>query len=273
MSFSWSKYWLRIFIVVMSLLSLLLVACWIHLKPKSMAMEILPTKEKIYSMSQNEVFTTYHNFMHTVTFHCKNIIRVGSKEDGGWDVCADPEYIPKEPCLVYSFGIGSDSSFDLAVHKKYKCEVHSFDPTLSEAQKKKISPLLHFHPIGLCDQEITMMNQSYKTLYEIRRTLGHLNTKLAILKIDIEMWEWRSLHHSILKNMLDDVQQLLIEFHTQKFEIAWLTNQYFSSLHLLRDLYDLGFRVFSVDSNYVCVFLINKLKLTNCYNIHFVKIT
>lgn len=225
-------------------------------------------------MPLSELVTIYHHFMRTVTFHCKNIARAGSKGDGGWNVCADPEYIPKEPCLVYSFGIGSDSSFDLAVHKKYKCEVHSFDPTLSEAQKKRISPLLHFHPIGLCDQEITMKNQSYKTLYEIRKTLGHLHTELAILKIDIEMWEWRSLRHGIIKNMLDDVRQLLIEFHLFNINMAWRTNQYLSSLHLLQDLEDLGFRAFSVERNEFCNFLTeNKVNLTNCHNMHFVKIT
>ena len=35
---------------------------------------------------------------------CKDVIRVGSLKDGGKEICVDPGYIPKAPCLVYSFG-------------------------------------------------------------------------------------------------------------------------------------------------------------------------
>ncbi|VDI18203.1 Hypothetical predicted protein [Mytilus galloprovincialis] len=48
--------------------------------------------------------------------------------DGGWNVCHDKPYRPPVPCLVYSFGINNDFSFDDFIVKTYGCDVHSFDP-------------------------------------------------------------------------------------------------------------------------------------------------
>lgn len=47
---------------------------------------------------------------------------------GNWYVCMDKKFYVSKPCLVYSFGIGNDFSFDDAM-AKLGCEVHSFDPS------------------------------------------------------------------------------------------------------------------------------------------------
>ena len=35
---------------------------------------------------------------------CPQQVRMGRKEDGGWDVCVTGPYNIVEPCLIYSFG-------------------------------------------------------------------------------------------------------------------------------------------------------------------------
>jgi hypothetical protein len=47
---------------------------------------------------------------------------------GGWTICLDGI---SESSIVYSFGVGEDASFDLAVIERYGAEVHAFDPTPS----------------------------------------------------------------------------------------------------------------------------------------------
>ena len=51
--------------------------------------------------------------------------RIGS-EYGGWDV--NTETIDKHS-TVYSFGVGEDASFDIALIEKFGLTVHAFDPT------------------------------------------------------------------------------------------------------------------------------------------------
>lgn len=54
--------------------------------------------------------------------------RFGPHDDGGWDICMDLPYAFSESCLIYSFGIDNDFSFEEAVEKRFNCEIHSFDP-------------------------------------------------------------------------------------------------------------------------------------------------
>ena len=74
---------------------------------------------------------------------CKVSDLWGRKDHGGWYVCLDslgggdataavsvfPASTPqKYACVVYSFGLGADWSFDKAA-EKFGCSVHGFDPT------------------------------------------------------------------------------------------------------------------------------------------------
>ncbi|CAG5129790.1 unnamed protein product, partial [Candidula unifasciata] len=49
------------------------------------------------------------------------------RKKGNYYICFDKPLGPKPPCLVYSFGIDNDFSFDDAMAEA-GCEVFSFDP-------------------------------------------------------------------------------------------------------------------------------------------------
>jgi hypothetical protein len=64
---------------------------------------------------------------------CKNPGLWGREHGGGWVVCLDDEVFSgkdlvsnstKDTCVVYSFGLGADWSFDMAAEHR-GCEVHS----------------------------------------------------------------------------------------------------------------------------------------------------
>ena len=61
---------------------------------------------------------------HRIQVNCSRDF-LGS-EYGGYCMC--PENIDRD-CVVYSFGIGEDISFDLALIQRFGLSVYAFDPT------------------------------------------------------------------------------------------------------------------------------------------------
>ena len=136
--------------------------------------------------------------------------------DGQKALCLDPEVRPEpEKCLVYSFGIGNDFSFDEAL-EQYGCnEIFSFDPTLG-AESHFHSKLNRFYDIGLgSHNHIADKNWAIRTLSSIHNILipTHGDKIIDYLKIDIEGHEWDAIPQMISSGMLNKVRQMTVEFH------------------------------------------------------------
>lgn len=148
-----------------------------------------------------------------------------------------PELV-KEDTIVYSFGIGEDITFDLAVIEKFDSKVFGFDPTPKSinwiaTQKTpinftfydygidKFTAKVHSHllknPNNVSGSIISHANVNssdtievqMKSFKDITNELGH--TKIDILKMDIEGAEY-----TVLEDILNSgiqIKQLLIEFH------------------------------------------------------------
>ena len=72
--------------------------------------------------------------------------------DGQKTICLDPAVRPEAyKCLVYSFGIHYDWSFDEAL-EKYGCEVFAFDPSMNETNHNH-SRWIYFYNLGLSDRD------------------------------------------------------------------------------------------------------------------------
>ncbi|ESO98408.1 hypothetical protein LOTGIDRAFT_231447 [Lottia gigantea] len=118
-------------------------------------------------------------------YNCKN-----AKNMGNWKVCFDEKYSPirpDKPCLVYSFGIAWDFTFDIAMAKE-GCEVYSFDPRKPQVWKTR-------------------------TLRSVMKMLHHENRVIDVLKFDIELAEWKVMINIIKDGMLPQIRQLLTEWH------------------------------------------------------------
>jgi FkbM family methyltransferase len=153
---------------------------------------------------------------------------------GGWTVA--PEGLDSSS-TVYSFGVGNDVSFDLALIQRFGCKVHGFDPSPPVAEwigKQDLPANYAFHDYGLgaSDGELsffapsprsgmfstsnrhkhvsnTEVRLSVRTLSTITGTLG--SSCIDILKMDIEGAEY-DLLSSIVQCPVP-IKQLLIEFH------------------------------------------------------------
>jgi FkbM family methyltransferase len=165
--------------------------------------------------------------------------------------------------VVYSFGIGEDASFDLALIERFGCQVHAFDPTprsLAWVRSQHLPPQFSVHPYGLADydgiasfappknpahvsfnqlpdrqRDTARVELPVRMLSTLMRELGH--ERLDVLKLDIEGGEYGVLDALASGPVLP--RQILVEFHHQLRGIS--VSQTERSLGLLGEL---GYRIF-----------------------------
>jgi FkbM family methyltransferase len=159
--------------------------------------------------------------------------RFGS-DYGGWDVAVEGI---GSGAVVYSFGIGEDLSFDLALIERFAVTVHGFDPTPRSQRwvaQQRLPARFMMHDYGLADRDgllpfyppdnpahisHTILDHAsarsgairvpMQRLDSIMRELGHDHVDL--LKLDIEGAEYavfEDLERSSIRP-----GQILVEFH------------------------------------------------------------
>ncbi|XP_064109715.1 uncharacterized protein LOC135217676 [Macrobrachium nipponense] len=169
-------------------------------------------------------------------------------EDGNKALCLDSEVAPNpRKCIVLSFGIGNDFSFDdqmmsklmstksgvykcAAFPHRFGCQVYSFDFSMTNWTHRSYGPNRHFLSLGLSHSNIKGINFTYEhegenraistsmlTLNSILDVLDIRDREISYLKMDIENAEWKVLQQ-VLKtspSVLDRVLQLSLEVHLE----------------------------------------------------------
>jgi len=190
-------------------------------------------------MSNDEANKNFFNFFLSKRhFACENNLRLGNLLDGGWDICLAEPYRPKPPCLVYSFGINNDFSFDDAVSASFNCTVRCFDPSMT-ANDHRRSANVWFYKTGI-GGENTVNGNGWKlqTLSTIIKSMNDSDVIIDYLKMDVEGSEWPSLTKMLLEGTLSKVKQFGIELHIGAAD----TKSLFSIYNTLKKLEDQGFR-------------------------------
>ncbi|XP_032796615.2 methyltransferase-like protein 24 [Daphnia magna] len=141
--------------------------------------------------------------------------------DGQKAVCLDSQVAPKAGrCIVYSFGINNEWSFDEAM-ESYGCKVFAFDPSMKIGNHKH-SRSVTFYNFGISgkDQFDNKKGWDLKTLSSIYSILKEIHQQADVnidyLKIDIEWAEWEVIPDIIRSGMLAKVRQLGVEFHLSR---------------------------------------------------------
>ncbi|XP_013081669.2 probable methyltransferase-like protein 24 isoform X2 [Biomphalaria glabrata] len=222
-------------------------------------------------LSTRELLLTMHSHIDNANTMCNRKIRMGYTGDGGWEICDDPDVRPRVPCIIYSFGISYDFSFDDDAAKLYGCHVYSFDPSMRrEKDFYDRSSHVHFYKIGLSGT--TYVNQDNKwllmTFRDIREKLGHTNTTVDIVKMDIESSEWEALPEMVASGELRRVKQLLLEYHLVDQTRDYLLPR----LKAIQAVESVGFQKFYVHKNHACtVSSVFPVTRTRCYEVHYLK--
>ncbi len=183
------------------------------------------------------------------------------KEGACWCVC--PQDL-RAGSVVYSFGVGEDISFDLALIERFGLQVQAFDPTprsIEWLRSQTVPPEFAFHAYGVAGfdgncaflppenpahvSHSIVARESSRPAFEvavhrlgtIMKMLGH--EQIDLLKMDIEGAEY-----GVLADMLTcgiPVKQLLVEFHHR-----WPHIGVEKTKEAIRGLNAAGYRIFSV---------------------------
>jgi Methyltransferase domain len=159
--------------------------------------------------------------------------------DGQKTICMDPGVAPDpQDCLVYSFGINNEWSFDKMV-EGYGCQVYAFDPSMA-MNDSDYTANIHFFKMGLSGSD-SGEGSSWKvrTLDSIYKMLEpkHGPKVIDYLKVDIEYAEWASFKQILKSNMLDNVKQIGMEVH---FTGDMDVNALRENIRVLKGLEDYG---------------------------------
>ena len=137
--------------------------------------------------------------------------------DGMKSVCMDPALAPDpSDCLVYSFGINYEWSFDKDL-EGYGCQVYAFDPSMIQ-NDFDYSDHIHFFREGIGHRDVANASETgwklstLQSIYERLKPI-HGDKAIDILKIDIEGAEWSVIPQLIQSGMLKRVRQLALEIH------------------------------------------------------------
>ncbi len=179
---------------------------------------------------------------------------------GGYAVC--PAHIDRAS-VVYSFGVGEDVSFDLALIDRFDVEVHAFDPTprsLAWVAEQQLPERFLIHPWGLAAYDgsasfappadpthisHTLLPREGRAPVEVEvlrlkttlERLGH--DRVDVLKMDVEGAEYDAIPDVLASDIA--IGQLLIEFH-HHLEGVLLTQ----TEACIRQLNEAGYRIFHV---------------------------
>ncbi|KAL8576116.1 hypothetical protein ACOMHN_001466 [Nucella lapillus] len=187
-----------------------------------------------------------------VEYHCKNQDYVKNKGGGARKVCTDQNFNVKRPCLVYSFGVNYDFTFE-DTFGKMGCEVFSFDPSMTTKNHRR-SPEVMFYRIGLGKNDsdtfeprmdIYVREKTFwkmRTLKSLISMLNHNGRTIDVVKMDIECYEWDIVRDCLDSGAFRQVKQFLVEWHI--FPDCPGRQSFQQLIQLLKDLHQYGFHNF-----------------------------
>ncbi|KZP31447.1 hypothetical protein FIBSPDRAFT_813653 [Athelia psychrophila] len=169
---------------------------------------------------------TLWDFFHS-SFNCPHSVRrIGVPDDGGKWVCGVERLVEQHhSCVVYSFGVNNESSFEPELLSELPhCQLYGYDFNVSSFGPEietnfSLASRSHFFPYALGNTTNTNEHPPTYTLTALMKANDH--TFIDLLKIDIEGAEFESLAEMIQSSSsVLPFGQLQLEIHALNSEYA-----------------------------------------------------
>jgi len=132
--------------------------------------------------------------------------RFGNNHDGDYVFAKTPIKNQK----IYGFGVDNDISCEIDLQKYFSGTVDLFDGTCEFNSNL---------PLGFTYNKLNITKENINSILNL--------TSPIILKMDIEGYEFECLS-SIEENVLQNIEQLIVEFHLHNFNIDYFYNIVFN---------------------------------------------
>ncbi|KAH8899186.1 hypothetical protein GQ53DRAFT_801783 [Thozetella sp. PMI_491] len=156
--------------------------------------------------------------------------RVGRMGDGGKWVCGMSQIeatAKTRLCVIYSFGVRDESSFEDEMLRRTKCEIWAYDFSVvdfGEQLQPEQRARAHFFQAGIARETDTAKNPPFYSIESLMEMNGHdyisdpLDRYSDILKMDIEFAEFEAMDglsydFPASRGMELPIGQLLVEIH------------------------------------------------------------
>ena len=173
--------------------------------------------------------------------------------DGHKFACMDPEFglRSSDVCLVYSFGIATDWSFDMAM-ERFGCDVQAFDPFVNYTSP--VDDAIQFTRMAVGDKNERRDGVDVRTLDFFVEGLGHRRNTIHYLKMDVEYSEYGVLKEQteLMRRsaLFRNVEQLGVELHFEEYLPLERHVDFFRSFYrIFLNLQEMGFYLFSYEPN------------------------
>jgi len=167
-------------------------------------------------------FTTPYSVWDLIpaSYNCPfEVERIGRMGDGGKWVCGMSKYEKNtRPCILYSFGVQNESSFEEEMLERTNCEIWGYDfsvEAFGPAIQSMYASRTHFLKAGISGKTDATRSPPFYTIQDLMAMNGH--DHIDILKIDIEEAEFDALtslnEHTQAHEHEYPIGQMLIELH------------------------------------------------------------
>ncbi|XP_074661220.1 putative methyltransferase-like protein 24 isoform X2 [Tubulanus polymorphus] len=201
---------------------------------------------------EKRLLAEYYNLTQTITYQCKNRKRYGNQNDGGWEICLDAGFQIQAPCLVYSFGINNDFSFDDSIDKQMGCEIHAYDPSMAVNDHKR-GKNINFHKVGISNEDSRQVSWIMRKVSSLIHGLGHQNRIIDYMKMDVEYSEWKAMEKMLEEDVFKNIRQFAVEIHLPSLDILGYGHVRYEPLkrltRILRSVKHAGFEVYHNHAN------------------------
>lgn len=173
----------------------------------------------------------YRAYLHNPEVSCKKLRPFGGKppapEAGMKMVCLDDKYnIQPKNCVVFSFGVGNEWSFE-DEFDKFGCKVYAYDPTMKKKDHQR-SPNIKFFATGISSFQGIMKvgmgkkwsMQKVDRFENLVRQAGEEGREIDYVKLDVELAEIDFLQDMLFNSphALAKIKQIAMEVHDGPFK-------------------------------------------------------